>query len=332
MKYPQRFRDEVVRLNYAFKTEGDQLIVEGPIEALIISHPEIPNQALAQILQELSKGITLDILRTQLNNIDTALIEDIFEELDRSMLLDSVEIPTGRSGLAALFELEDLLNEKMHETLYENEFWKKCQHSPQDIPANVLYGMAVENYHFLSREVLFDSPALEFGGSANVRAIMNEFFCEEHLHDHMLLEALKSIGVTEDILNNTAPLPETFGLCSALTHWAANDPLFFFVTIGVLEGRGLTSDTFIEACEKVGLDEAFTKPIRNHSNINFSHNHGNMSRNLFAEIHIVDDLTMRRLRSQVYLFVEIYDSFYRSVWDHYSNSQEPMRRILAFVA
>jgi len=38
---------------------------------------------------------------------------------------------------------------------------------------------------------------------------------------------------------------------------------------------------------------------------------------------------MRRLRSQTYVFVELYDSFYTAIWNHYSRTDTLLRRVSA---
>ena len=44
------------------------------------------------------------------------------------------------------------------------------------------------------------------------------------------------------------------GVCgNALAYWAHSDPLFFFSTLGLLEGQGMKHDSFIEACERVNV-------------------------------------------------------------------------------
>jgi hypothetical protein len=317
----------LLRLSYPFRVLSDYVEIDGPAGPLAVSHPELTAEQLGALLHGLNGARSVTEVATGLPGVDGQTMDELITELDRHALLDEVTPPPFRTGLDVLLELEDVTNELLHETLYKNVFWQACQENPEAIPANVLYGVAIENYHFLRREVLFDAPALEYGSNARIREIINQFFCEEHRHDELLLRALETIGIDERALADTMPLPETMALCNALTYWSSWDPLFFFATLGVLEGRDIRTDTYIEVCERVGLPKDFTGPIRKHSNVNLSHGHGNMSRLIFAEIPCVEVDTARRLRAQTHLFVEMYDGFYRAVWEHYKSASSLLRRV-----
>jgi hypothetical protein len=256
-------------------------------------------------------------------------LTEIARALDRNGLLDDVASPQARSGTDVLLELEDLTSKLLYETLYKNIFWVKCQAAKtlDDLPVNVLHGLAIENYHFLFRESYFDAPVLSHVGCTKARLLMNEFYAEEYGHDELILRALNFIGISRDDLADTMPLPETMALCNALAYWSNNDPLFFFTTLGILEGKDIKHDSFLEACERIGMDKRFTGPMRTHSEINLKGEHGNLTRKIFAELPAFDAQTVKRLRAQTYLFIELYDSFYTGIWNHYSNCTSLLRRV-----
>jgi hypothetical protein len=156
---------------------------------------------------------------------------------------------------------------------------------------------------------------------------MNRFFGEEYGHDEILLKSLNAVGLSREDMRDAIPLPETMALCNALAYWAHNDPLFFFTTLGLLEGQGLKKDSFIEACERAGLANDFIEPLRIHSNINIGAGHGNLTREIFKNIPALDARTASRLRSQTRLFVELYDGFYAGIWRHYTSEAPLLRRV-----
>jgi hypothetical protein len=156
---------------------------------------------------------------------------------------------------------------------------------------------------------------------------MNKFYGEEYGHDELLLKALRSLGFTREDLADTIPLPQTMALCNALAYWASYDPLFFFTTLGVLEGKESKVDSYIEACEKLGLDRAFVGPIRAHANLNVEGEHGSLTRALFQALPCVDTASVRRWRGLTHVFVELYDDFYTGIWDFYSTAPSLLRRV-----
>jgi hypothetical protein len=155
---------------------------------------------------------------------------------------------------------------------------------------------------------------------------MNKFFSEEYGHDEILLRSLNSVGLTREDMHDAIPLPETMGLCNALAYWAHTDPLFFFTTLGLLEGQSLETDSFIDACERAQLKREFIDPLRVHSRINVDAGHGNLTRELFSHLPIFSRSKAAQIKAQVPLFVELYDNFYSGVWRHYMGDGLLLRR------
>ena len=198
---------------------------------------------------------------------------------------------------------------------------------PGDLPKRLAIGMVIENWHFLFRESYFDAPVLSYVPNTQVRLLLNQFFSEEYGHDEILLKSLNFVGISREDMADAIPLPETMGLCNALSYWAHNDPLFFFTTLGLLEGQGMKKDSFIEACERCDLPEGFVAPLRIHANINIDAAHGNLTRAIFKEIPCLDYETVSRLKRQIPLFVELYDNFYTGVFRYYTSDAPLLRRV-----
>lgn len=281
------------------------------------------------LLNSMDGSKTTKQLKDEFAEVFSFDIENFINEMCKYSVLADDSFPEGRSGIDVLFELEDLANELLYKKLYKNIFWQKCQSAKttNDIPLNVMYGLVIENYHFLYRESYFDAPVLSYVGNTNVRLAMNKFFAEEYGHDDLLLKSLNSIGITWEELSMTMPLPQTMAMCNALAYWAHNDPIFFFTTLGLLEGKDIKQDSFIDAAIRIGLENDFIAPVQAHSNINLKGGHGSLSREIFSQIPIIDLPTIRRLRSQTHLFIELYDDFYKGIWDHYSHATKLTRHL-----
>lgn len=233
------------------------------------------------------------------------------------------------SGHEAILILEDLQASLLYSTLYQNRFWQAMQ-SPREVPEKIYYGMAIENYHFLFRESWFDSPVLSYLPSTKARLIMNEFYGEEYGHDELILNALNHLDISREDMAETLPLPETLALCNALAYWSANDPLFFFSTLGILEGKDIKVDSYILAMENSGkISPDFIKPIKAHANINIEAEHGILTRELFHEIPVVRRDQLKNMIANTHLFVELYDNFHNAVWNYYSDDCQPLLRRLS---
>ncbi|HEX2872053.1 MAG TPA: hypothetical protein VHP33_12370 [Polyangiaceae bacterium] len=308
-------------------------------DAVILSHGayefdvELTGLAPADfgaIAAQLQGAATVDSIYASLPENLRPHLSTVVRELERMSLLDDMARPAARPALDVLYELEDLTNELLDATVYQNPFWVNLQAPVLGFSANVLYGFAIENYHFLARECAFDSPLLSFPGSATIRKMMNDFYVDEHGHDGLVasgIRALDSVGISTDALADSVPLPTTQTLCHALTYWAYSDPVFFLSTLGLLEGKQQKKDSFISACERFGLDERFVAPIRNHANINLKGGHANLSRLIFEHLPPLDAPTVERLRRSTRLFIEIYDRFFSGVWEHYSQAGNLIRTV-----
>lgn len=286
--------------------------------------PTRNGESAERLIEALRSGVRADAV-TQYS----AYEQEVFDKLRGLRLVREVVPAQARSGLDVLLEIEDLSNDLLYKTLYTNVFWEKCTtaESVDDIPINVIHGMIIENYHFLFRESYFDAPVLSYVPNTGVRLAMNEFYAEEYGHDELLLNALQMIGVTREDLAGTAPLPQTMALCNALAYWAHSDPLFFFTTLGILEGKDIKQDSFLDAAYRIGIDPALLKPVKAHSDINLQGAHGSLTRKIFSRIPAISESDVRRLRAQTHLFVELYDQFYTGIWNHYSRSATLLRKV-----
>jgi hypothetical protein len=285
-----------------------------------------PPEVLAALLRSLDGRRELDEV-ARAHRIDVDHVRALVATLDSQFLVDDAAPATGISGMQAILEIEDLLKERIHATFFDNPFWKRVLDPAAEIPHDVMYGMAIENYHFLLRETGFDSPVLGYPTSAKIRRLMNEFYIEEHQHDELVLKGLRALGIERAHLAEAMPLPGTLALVNALLYWSTSDPLFFFATLGVLEGSDSRIDSYLQRCQQMGLPSDFVAPILAHAKINMNSKHGKLSRLVFAEIPAVDATTMARLRRQAHLFVEVYDRFYQEVWEYYSSGAPLLRRI-----
>jgi hypothetical protein len=315
------------KLACTFLVDGEKAILSRDGREFDLAIPDVDSmRRLGQILAAMDGSKSISELLEDFQLTSTSLFE-VLHALDEHALFDDCNPCIGRSGIEVLLDLEDLANDLLYKSLYKNAFWQNITSTTSSVPRNVLYGLAIENYHFLFRESYFDAGALSFQPSTRARLLMNEFYAEEYGHDELLLKGLNAIGIGRDDLMDTLPLQETMALCNALAYWSNFDTLFFFSTIGILEGKDIKEDSYLAACDRANLDPAFISPIRAHSNINLEGEHGSITRSIFREITSIDHVTVERYRRQTHLFVEIYDNFYKAVWEHYSNAAQLLRRV-----
>ena len=287
-------------------------------------------EALEKLFSMMDGTRSLSELQQRFSPNDTEVINTIVRNLDEQGLLDDVAQLRVHSGIDTLLELEDLTDELLDKSVEENPFWKLIKSTAPELPINVLYGFAIENYHFFFRKCCFQSPVLGFQSSTKVRQLLNELYCQEYGQDELAMEALNVIGISHEELTDTMPLPETMAMCNGLAFWANFEPLFFLSTLGVLADRTFKNfKLYLTACERLELDSRFIDSIRQLVNTKLKREQENLTRRIFQEIPHIDRETRQRFRGQTYLFIEMYNNFHRAIGHHYSSAPHLLRRVSA---
>lgn len=296
-----------------------------------VEHPRTAE--LMKLLSALNGHTPANAL-ADVSGLSDTEVDEALTQLDEAGFIDDPIEPHAPAGIDVMFRIEDELNRLFSEQVESSHFWQALIGQPEAVPENVYYGMAIENWHFLYREHLFDSAVLTYPNNRAARAHLNEFYIEEHRHDDIVLRAFEPLGITPEQIRQARPLPSTTALVNGLAWWARTDPLFFFCTISVLEGGlggGGDTDSFIEACLRKGLSSAFVGPLQAHARINNSHEHGLVSREIFDMLPAVNPSDENRLRAQCRLFMELYRNFYDGILDYYSQPGHPLLRVLPSV-
>jgi hypothetical protein len=290
--------------------------------------PDI-NRAILNTLSKLDGTNSIEDLARIETSLTKNEICDLIDSLDQEGLVDDCAPINFKRGAEVILEIEDLIDEYASQTIYKNPFWEKCMNAQSivDLPEKLVIGMIIENWHFLFRESYFDAPVLSYVPNTAVRLLLNQFFSEEYGHDDILLKALNYAGFSRQDMHEAIPLPETMGLCNSLAYWAHTDPLFFFATLGILEGQDKQYDSFIVACQRVGHSEGLVGPIMDHADINIRASHGSLTRAIFQQISVIHDDDISRLKRQIKLFIELYDRFYLGVFRYYTSDKPLLRKI-----
>lgn len=296
---------------------------------------ELTGPQLVELLRRLDGQTELGELQRQAG-VDGRRLAEIIAPAVVLGLVDDASEPAARSGLAVLSRLEDTYNRLLEELVFTGPFWRAMLDDPASLPHRVFHGFGLENWYFLNNETTFDAPVVCHPTSAALRAMLQEFFHEEHRHDDIVVRAFEPLGISKADLLTARPLPTTTALINMLSWWSRSDPLFFMATIGVLEGRLDTEgdgedgrvvyDSFLAACDQVSLAPGFVEPLRAHAKVNAGHDHGAVSRELFAEVPGVDRETEERWMGKAHLFVEVYAGFFNGILDYYSRPDRPLLR------
>jgi hypothetical protein len=147
---------------------------------------------------------------------------------------------------------------------------------------------ATEYYHIVRAGPAIIAGSLAHLSDRQTRAILENFLTSEIGHDALIASAIASVGVTDDELQSSLPLPETFAIISALQVFADQEPLTFKALVFLMEETSPEfHQSFVSACEYEGLGRSFWQPIADHGRINDENAHGSISHRLLSQVELV---------------------------------------------
>ena len=315
-------------LNCVLSVQDDNLLAKTAFDEFKFQDLPVDNHSAYQILSDLNGTMTLSELvgkwQSKIDKEDLVLLLVAMQESGLILKNNAVYI----SGKECMLKIEDEQHAWLHTLLYQNPLWSALS-QPSNISKNFYLGIAIETYHLLSNGVVFDSPALPFYGAEKTRKEMSEVFCEENGHGEIFLSALAAEGFSKKNIKSTVPLAETKGLINALAFWSANDPLFFFSCMEIIEGKDNEVDTVVLAMEASGkMSPEFVRKIKAHSLLNIEEAHASFGRRLLSGIEVINPYDAERAIRQTKLFVELYHAFYLAVWNYYSDESSPVLRTI----
>jgi hypothetical protein len=284
---------------------------------------------LIKILMVMDGTNSLSQLQQMFSPNNPQVMNTLVGYLNEKKLLDDASHIQLESALNTLLELETFTNKLLKNQIAQNNFFLAKPDS-FDLQMNYIYGFAIEMYHYFARQLHINSSVLNFSGSAKIRQLINQLYCQEYSQDQFLLEALNYIGISHEDLMDTMALPQTMGICNSLAYWASFDSLFYFSILGVLANQNMKNLTsYLYICEELKVDSGFVNPIRKLISSQQNSQAKNITHQIFEEIYRVDEQTKQRLKAQMYIFAEIYTNFYNAIFDYYSHSNSLLRRVSA---
>ncbi|NEP19269.1 MAG: hypothetical protein F6J97_20630, partial [Leptolyngbya sp. SIO4C1] len=196
---------------------------------------------------------------------------------------------------------------------------------PSSANPAVLYGLAIEHYHLLSRSGYFLSPILGWQGLGQVRYAVSELYQRSTAQADAVLIALNAIDISRTNLEQALPLPETAALVNGLSFWAKAEPVFFLCAWYVLIAQICKSfKTYLAAGRQLTLASRFLDPLNTLAQIELAeHQQGLISR-AFEQLS-VESTERSHFEQQIYLLSELYAQFQMAIQRHYDAAHTLLR-------
>jgi hypothetical protein len=101
----------------------------------------------------------------------------------------------------------------------------------------LMIGWLLDRYHYISGAASHVSRAIAHVSSERLTMMLSEHLSEEYWHGTWMASGLRAVGITEEELQRSLPLPATLGAMNFLRWIAETDTLGYFLTLGVREAH-----------------------------------------------------------------------------------------------
>lgn len=306
----------------------EQIVFSQGDRALAVTIKDQSPTALQKLFLMMDGTKSLGELQQQFFPKNPDILSQIVQDLEEQRLINDATQLSMNSGINGVLELEALTTKLLAKNAAQECFWQQIASTDREIAIKVLSGLAIEYYYFFSHHCCFDTPSFSFPSSRKIQQLINQRYQIKYGQDKILLEALNGIGISQDDLTNSIPLPQTMALAHTLTFWANFEPIFFLTTLESIATQTLESFTScLQISEQLELESAWLNPIRRLIDTKLQPEPEHLTRLIFEEIPHLDQITKQRLKGQTHLFWEIYASFYQAILDYYSSAPNLLRRI-----
>jgi len=121
----------------------------------------------------------------------------------------------------------------------------------------------------------------------------------------LLAESLKAVGIDPVAGPSVQLLPATFAIIAALSVLARQDPLSFKAVLFIMERpQPEFHQAFHRRCLDLGLPAAFFNPVMEHSGINDSGSHDDITRLLLEQLGSVSPEEQLVVKKNLYHLIE----------------------------
>ena len=316
------------RLSCKVSLYPEQIVFSQGDRAFAVTINDQSPTALQKLFLMMDGTKSLGELQQQFFPQDPDILSNIVQDLDEQGLIHDATPFSINSGINTILELEALTSKLLVKNSAQECFWQQIKSADKEIAIKVLSGLAIEYSYFFSQQYCFNALSFSFPSSPKIQQLINQYYWRKYGQDKILLEALNAIGISQEDLTNSIPLPQTTALVHALTFWANFEPIFFLTTLEAIATQTLESLTScLQISEQLELDSAWLNPIRRLIDSKLKSEPEHFTRLIFEEIPHLDQITKQRFKGQTHLFWEIYASFYQGIWDYYSFAPNLLRRI-----
>jgi len=215
--------------------------------------------------------------------------------------------------------------------VFSHPLWRGL--STGELPRKVFVGWTLEHFHFIEGVTLRMPPAIAACRHRGVRQILSRHFREEYDHYRFFIDSLKKLGLDEDRVRASRPLPGTRAVLTWMRAAGERSWLSYACCSGFLESTGAdrrVARAFLDSLRKhydptkVGSVE----PIAKHVALDEDYGHGSFMEHVCEAGPTISSAELDRAFQDTYLLVETLQSWSTDILNHYT-VVDPVRSVAA---
>jgi hypothetical protein len=188
------------------------------------------------------------------------------------------------------------------EQLGESSFYRVIMQGK--ITRELAAGVYLEQYHLSARFVEITTPLMRRRLRKSLRELVFRYYSEEVGHEIFEKGAALSVGVSEDEIESSLPMPLFTAYLEVLTDLADVSPIGLLISVLVTEGFPGTHTPINRAFQAAGLGSQ-NDAVRKHEEVNLDLHHSTIPRLLLSEIPVVTPVVQQKALADLVTILEL---------------------------
>jgi pyrroloquinoline quinone (PQQ) biosynthesis protein C len=260
--------------------------------------------------------------------LDAAKLSALARKLnDAGLLYERRRIPESITGL----ELHHTFNRVLPSWLAEafsHPFWERM--TSGNGSRRLFTGWLIELYHYTKNANRHMPLSCAHTREKALKLLRAKHYAEEWNHYHYFTKALKALGLGNEAVATSVPLPMTLALSNFMRQAAREDVLAYSICSAVLEGT--TTDRqqynpYYEKCaEHYGLPREAIQPIYAHLDLDVQYQHSDLFRDILEKVDSIPAARAARILDYGHQLAEHIWMWTDDIEKYYGNELNPVTR------
>jgi pyrroloquinoline quinone (PQQ) biosynthesis protein C len=211
---------------------------------------------------------------------------------------------------------------------FSHPFWARMTSGAGS--ARLYTGFTLELYHYTKNANRHMPLSCAHAREKAIKLLRAKHYAEEWNHYHYFAKSLRYLGLSDDAIESSVPLPMTLALSNFMRQAAREDVLAYSICSAVLEGTTVDRRTFNPYHERIvelyGVPPEAVKPIYDHLDLDVKYQHSNLFLEILETVESIPAARGARILEFGHQLVEHIWMWTDSIERYYGDDANPLPR------